>query len=110
MSNWDDFVEISQTVFAPLENKFGFQRQTPTSSIASASPRRRKRFIAPSAPRKAPRPSGHPAECTAAESRRKKAALKPPQSRRWRDCRTSSNLAKRLDCGAFTAAIPAGQL
>ena len=29
MSNWDDFVEISQTVFAPLENKFGFQRQTP---------------------------------------------------------------------------------
>ena len=37
----------------------------------------------------------------------KKAGLKPPQSRRWRDCRTSPNFAQRLDCGAFTGAIPA---
>jgi hypothetical protein len=34
-----------------------------------------------------------------------RAVLKPPQSRRWRDCRASPNLAKRLDCGAFTAAL-----
>jgi hypothetical protein len=34
-----------------------------------------------------------------------KAVLKPPHSRRWRDYRTSPNFAKRLDCGAFTAAI-----
>jgi len=26
--------------------------------------------------------------------------LKPPQSRRWRDCPAASNIAKRLDCGA----------
>jgi hypothetical protein len=25
--------------------------------------------------------------------------------RDWRDCRASPNLAKRLDCGAFTAAL-----
>jgi hypothetical protein len=35
-----------------------------------------------------------------------KAAVNAPQSRRWRDCRGSSNFAKRLDCGAFTAAFP----
>ena len=33
------------------------------------------------------------------------AVLKPPHSRRWRNRRTSPNFAKRLDCGAFTAAI-----
>ena len=38
-----------------------------------------------------------------------KAVLKPPHSGRWRDCRTSPNLAKRLDCGVFTAAFLAGQ-
>jgi hypothetical protein len=36
---------------------------------------------------------------------RGKAGLKPPQSKRYRDCRTSPNLAKRLDCGRFTAAF-----
>ena len=30
MSLWDDFVELSQTVFAPLEESFGFQRRPPT--------------------------------------------------------------------------------
>jgi hypothetical protein len=34
-----------------------------------------------------------------------KAVLKPPQSRRWRDCRGTTDCAKRLDCGAFTAAF-----
>jgi hypothetical protein len=34
-----------------------------------------------------------------------KAVLKPPHSRRWRDCRGASVFAKRLDCGAFTAAF-----
>jgi hypothetical protein len=33
------------------------------------------------------------------------AVLKPPQSTRYRDCRVASNFAKRLDCGAFTAAL-----
>ena len=31
--------------------------------------------------------------------------LKPPHSKRWRDCHASPNLAKRLECGAFTAAF-----
>jgi hypothetical protein len=35
-----------------------------------------------------------------------KAVLKPPQSRRWRDHQVSPHRAKRLDCGAFTAAFP----
>lgn len=35
-----------------------------------------------------------------------KAVLKPPHSKRWRACRVSSNFAKRLDCGVFTAAFP----
>jgi hypothetical protein len=34
-----------------------------------------------------------------------KAVLKPPHSKRWRDCQASSDLAKRLECGAFTAAF-----
>ena len=34
-----------------------------------------------------------------------KAVLKPPHSRRWLDGRASPNLAKRLECGAFTAAF-----
>jgi hypothetical protein len=34
-----------------------------------------------------------------------RAVLKPPQSKRWRDCWSDSNFAKRLDCGAFTAAF-----
>jgi hypothetical protein len=34
------------------------------------------------------------------------AGLKSPHSTRCRACRTSSNFAKRLDCGAFTAAFP----
>jgi hypothetical protein len=34
-----------------------------------------------------------------------KAVLKPPHSRRWRDCREASTFAKRLECGAFTAAF-----
>jgi hypothetical protein len=36
----------------------------------------------------------------------RKAVLKPPHSRRWRDHRASPHRAKRLDCGAFTAAFP----
>ncbi|KAF0172986.1 MAG: hypothetical protein FD161_3891 [Limisphaerales bacterium] len=31
--------------------------------------------------------------------------MKPPQSKRWRECVMSTNFAKRLDCGAFTAAL-----
>jgi predicted GH43/DUF377 family glycosyl hydrolase len=34
-----------------------------------------------------------------------KAVLKPPHSKRWRDCRATSHLAKRLECGTFTAAF-----
>jgi hypothetical protein len=34
-----------------------------------------------------------------------RAVLKPPQSKRWRDCRSDFNFAKRLDCGVFTAAF-----
>jgi hypothetical protein len=34
-----------------------------------------------------------------------KAVLKPPQSKRCRDCSTALNHAKRLDCGEFTAAL-----
>jgi hypothetical protein len=34
-----------------------------------------------------------------------KAVLKTPQSTRWRDCRGASDCAKRLECGAFTAAF-----
>jgi hypothetical protein len=34
-----------------------------------------------------------------------KAVLKPPHSTRWRDYRGTSDFAKRLDCGAFTAAF-----
>jgi hypothetical protein len=33
------------------------------------------------------------------------AVLKPPHSKRWRGYRTLTNFAKRLDCGAFTAAV-----
>jgi hypothetical protein len=29
----------------------------------------------------------------------------PPLSKRWRDCDAASGLAKRLECGAFTAAF-----
>jgi hypothetical protein len=40
------------------------------------------------------------------ESRRmEKAALKSPQSKRWRASLASWNFAERLDCGAFTAAF-----
>ena len=38
-------------------------------------------------------------------STRSKAVLKPPQSRRYRVRHVFTNLAKRLDCGAFTAAL-----
>ena len=38
-----------------------------------------------------------------------KAVLKPPQSKRCRAGLASSNLAKCLDCGAFTAAFPQHQ-
>ena len=31
--------------------------------------------------------------------------LRPPHSKRSRDCPALSNLAERLDCGAFTAAF-----
>jgi hypothetical protein len=34
-----------------------------------------------------------------------KAVLKPPQSKRYREYPASLNFAKRLDCGAFTAAF-----
>ena len=34
-----------------------------------------------------------------------RAALKRPQSKRCRDCRTLANRAKRMDCGVFTAAF-----
>jgi len=34
-----------------------------------------------------------------------KVGLKPPHSTRWRDCRGTFDFAKRLECGAFTAAI-----
>ena len=34
-----------------------------------------------------------------------KAVLKPPHSKRWRGCQAPSRLAKRLDCGEFTAAF-----
>ncbi len=34
-----------------------------------------------------------------------KAVLKHAQSKRWRDCRTIPNFAKRLECGRFTAAV-----
>jgi hypothetical protein len=34
-----------------------------------------------------------------------KAVLKPPQSTRWRDFRRPADFAKRLECGAFTAAL-----
>jgi hypothetical protein len=34
-----------------------------------------------------------------------KAVLKPPHSKRWRDYRGASGFAKRLDYGAFTAAL-----
>jgi hypothetical protein len=34
-----------------------------------------------------------------------KAALKPPQSKRYRDDHAFTNFAKRLDCGGFSAAF-----
>ena len=34
-----------------------------------------------------------------------KAALKPPHSKRWRDCPAPANRAKRLECGGFSAAF-----
>jgi hypothetical protein len=37
-----------------------------------------------------------------------KAVLKPPHSKRWRAGPALSNLAKRLECGAFTAAFRPG--
>ncbi len=42
---------------------------------------------------------------TRTSAARKKAVLKPPQSKRCRDIPASLNRAKRLDCGAFTAAF-----
>jgi len=39
------------------------------------------------------------------EKRCRRSAL-PPHSRRWRDSSGSSHCAKRLECGAFTAALP----
>ena len=39
-----------------------------------------------------------------------KAALKPPQSKRYRDDPAPANPAKRLDCGGFSAAFRAGIL
>jgi hypothetical protein len=36
---------------------------------------------------------------------RTRAVLKPPHSKRWRDFQTQANRAKRLECGAFTAAL-----
>jgi hypothetical protein len=41
-------------------------------------------------------PDGHP---------RRKAVLKTRAVQTLRDCRTPSNCAKRLECGAFTAAF-----
>jgi hypothetical protein len=38
---------------------------------------------------------------------RPKAVLKPPHSKRCRDQPATLNLAKRLDCGVFTAAFRA---
>jgi hypothetical protein len=32
--------------------------------------------------------------------------MKPPQSKRWRARLRASDLAKRLDCGGFSAAFP----
>jgi hypothetical protein len=37
-----------------------------------------------------------------------KAVLTPPQSRRFASFKTSENFAKRLECGAFTAALFCG--
>jgi hypothetical protein len=37
-----------------------------------------------------------------------KTVLKPPHSKRWRDGRTPSDFEKRLECGAFTAAVWVG--
>jgi hypothetical protein len=34
-----------------------------------------------------------------------RAVLKPPHSKRWRDCRKAFDFAKRLEYGAFTAAF-----
>jgi hypothetical protein len=34
MNLWDDFVELTQAVFAPLENDFGFQRLPPKQPFA----------------------------------------------------------------------------
>src|ERR1035437_4985338 len=38
---------------------------------------------------------------------RPKAVLKPPHSKRWRDCPAPSNFAKRLECVRFITAIRA---
>ena len=35
----------------------------------------------------------------------RKAVLKPPRSKRWRDCHTAHNYAKHLDCGGFSTAL-----
>jgi len=34
-----------------------------------------------------------------------KAALKTPQSKRYRACQSQPDVAKRLDCGVFSAAF-----
>ena len=48
-------------------------------------------------------------QCLSSKSRhgqpRRKAVLKTHAGQTLRDCRTPSNRAKRLDCGAFTAAL-----
>jgi hypothetical protein len=47
--------------------------------------------------------SGFPCAFALKSSSLPKAVLKSPQSKRCRACPASSNFAKRLDCGAFTA-------
>jgi hypothetical protein len=48
------------------------------------------------------RVGGH---CLSVRAPHRKAVLKPPQSKRWREGPAAANRAKRLDCGAFTAAF-----
>jgi hypothetical protein len=40
----------------------------------------------------------------------RKGGAEAPHSRRWRDHQASPHFAKRLDCGAFTAAVPCREL
>ena len=46
--------------------------------------------------------------CVSALNLFPKAMLKPSHSKRCRDCRAPPNRAKRLECGAFTAAFARG--